>query len=142
MASTVAFRDVSVGTELPSLTVPLQRMSLVQYAGASGDFNPIHWNEAFAKQVGLPDVIAHGMLTMAIAGRVVTDWCGDPSALVDYRVRFASPVVVPNDWTGTDVDLGGRVTEKREDGTVVVEVTARVAETDVLLHADAVVRLA
>jgi acyl dehydratase len=142
MTSTVAWADVEVGTVLPPFAAPVQRMTLVQYAGASGDFNPIHWNEQFATQVGLPDVIAHGMLTMAIAGRVVTDWCGDPSALVDYWVRFTSPVVVPNDWAGVSVEVLGRVTEKREDNLVVVGITARCGDVDVLANAGAVVRLA
>lgn len=75
----------------------MTRATLVQYAGASGDFNPIHWNEKFAVEVGLPDVIAHGMFTMAEAIRVVTDWAGDPGAVVEYGVRFTKPVVVPND---------------------------------------------
>ena len=87
----------------------LQRVNLVMYAGASGDFNPIHWNERFAQAVGLPDVIAHGMLTMASAGRVVTDWVGDPGAVVEYGVRFTRPVVVPDDDRGaTRRDHRGR----------------------------------
>ena len=73
MAATVQLADVEVGTELPSLRVRLQRVNLVMYAGASGDFNPIHWNERVATSVGLPDVISHGMFTMASAVRVVTE---------------------------------------------------------------------
>ena len=92
MSASVAWADVEVGTELPPLSVSLQRVNLVMYAGASGDFNPIHWNQRFATAVGLPDVIAHGMLTMASAGRVVTDWVGDPGAVVEYGVRFTRPV--------------------------------------------------
>ena len=83
-------------TELPAQEFPIGRADLVRYAGASGDFNPIHWNERFAKEVGLPDVIAHGMFTMAVAIRVVTDWAGDPGAVVEYGVRFTRPVVVPD----------------------------------------------
>ena len=79
------------------------------YAGASGDFNPIHWNERFAKAVGLPDVIAHGMLTMASAGRIVTDWVGDPGAVIEYGVRFTRPVVVPDDDRGAAVEITGVV---------------------------------
>ena len=82
-------------------------MDLVKYAGASGDFNPIHWNERFAQSVGLPDVIAHGMFTMAEAVRVVTDWCGDPGMVVEYQVRFTKPVVVPD---GVDEESGARLT--------------------------------
>ena len=102
MTATVAYRDVEVGTELPTLSVPVQRMTLVQYAGASGDFNPIHWNEQFATSVGLPDVIAHGMLTMGMTGVALTRLAGD-GVLADYRARFASQV-----WPGDD--LRARVT--------------------------------
>lgn len=97
MTAKIGYDDVEVGTELPAQTFPVTRATLVRYAGASGDFNPIHWNEKFAKEVGLPDVIAHGMFTMAEAIRVVTDWLGDPGAVVEYGVRFTKPVVVPND---------------------------------------------
>ena len=83
MTAKVSYDDVEVGTELPAQTFQVQRANLVQYCGASGDFNIIHWNERVAKAVGLPDVIAHGMFTMAEAGRVVTDWVGDPGAVVD-----------------------------------------------------------
>lgn len=78
MTAKITYTEVEVGTELPAQTFPVTRATLVQYAGASGDFNPIHWNEKFAVEVGLPDVIAHGMFTMAEAIRVVTDWVGDP----------------------------------------------------------------
>ena len=93
----VRFADVAVGTELPRQTFPLERATLIRYAGASGDFNPIHWNERVATSVGLPNVIAHGMLTMPEAARVVTDWLGDPGAVLDYKVRFSKPVVVAAD---------------------------------------------
>lgn len=76
MATQIAYKDVEIGTELPAAVFPVTRDTLVRYAGASGDFNPIHWNEKFALEVGLPDVIAHGMFTMAEAVRVVTDWVG------------------------------------------------------------------
>jgi acyl dehydratase len=142
MAAKVAHADVEVGTELPSIKVRLQRVNLVMYAGASGDFNPIHWNERFAKAVGLPDVIAHGMLTMASAGRVVTDWAGDPGAVLEYGVRFTRPVVVPDDDKGATVVFTGVVGEKRDDGTVRVDLTATYAEQTVLGKAQAVVRLA
>jgi acyl dehydratase len=142
MATTVAWSDVEVGDALPSITARLQRVNLVMYAGASGDFNPIHWNETFAKAVGLPDVIAHGMLTMATAGRVVTDWVGDPGAVIEYGVRFTRPVVVPNDDKGAQVEISGVVGEKREDGTVRVDLTAVFDGATVLGKAQAVVRLA
>ena len=142
MATTIAWSDVEVGDALPSITARLQRVNLVMYAGASGDFNPIHWNETFAKAVGLPDVIAHGMLTMATAGRVVTDWVGDPGAVLEYGVRFTRPVVVPNDDQGATVEISGVVGEKRDDGTVRVDLTAVFEGATVLGKAQAVVRLA
>ena len=101
MAATVKADDVVVGTELPAQSFVLLRVDLVRYAGASGDFNVIHWNERVATDVGLPNVIAHGMLTMAEAIRVVTDWCGDPGAVVEYGTRFTKPVPIPDD----DADL-------------------------------------
>ena len=101
--------DVAVGTELPEQVFRVTRADLVRYAGASGDFNPIHWNERVATAVGLPGVIAHGMFTMALAGRAVTDWTGDPGALVEYQVRFGRPVVVPDDDDGAEVTVRGKV---------------------------------
>jgi len=142
MTASVAWADVEVGTVLPPLTVTLQRVNLVMYAGASGDFNPIHWNQRFAQAVGLPDVIAHGMLTMASAGRVVTDWVGDPGAVVEYGVRFTRPVVVPDDDHGATVDLTATVAEKRDDHLVRVDITARFDGATVLGKAQALVRLA
>jgi acyl dehydratase len=141
MTATVPFADVEVGTALPSLSVPVQRVNLVMYAGASGDFNPIHWNQRFAQAVGLPDVIAHGMFTMASAVRVVTDWVGDPGAVVEYGVRFTRPVVVPDDDTGALVEISATVAEKRDDGTVRVDITATSQGQTVLGRAQAVVRL-
>jgi acyl dehydratase len=137
-----AYADVEVGQELPALTVPLQRVDLVRYCGASGDVNVIHWNERVAKAVGLPDVIAHGMLTMAVAGRLVTDWVGDPGALLSYRVRFSRPVVVPDDDAGATLLVTGTVEEKLDGGRVVVGLTATVDDSRVLGGARAVVRLA
>jgi acyl dehydratase len=130
---------VSVGDELPAREFPIARADLVRYAGASGDFNPIHWNERFAKSVGLPDVIAHGMFTMATAIRVVTDWTGDPGAVVEYSVRFTRPVVVP-DPDGTTLTVSGAVRSIREDGLVEVDLTATVGGQTVLAKARAVVR--
>src|SRR3954465_12771269 len=112
MTASVKYDDVEVGTELPSQTFPGQRANLIQYCGASGDFNVIHWNERVAKSVGLPDVIAHGMFTMAEAGRVVTDWGGDPAAAAECGVRFSAPVPVPDDDTGTALVVKGVVAEK------------------------------
>ena len=130
---------VDVGDEIPAREFPVGRADLVRYAGASGDFNPIHWNERFAKSVGLPDVIAHGMFTMATAVRVVTDWAGDPGAVVEYGVRFTRPVVVP-DPDGAVVTVRGTVREVRDDGLVEVDLTATVDGQTVLAKARAVVR--
>ena len=141
MSASVAWADVEVGTELPALTVRLQRVNLVMYAGASGDFNPIHWNQRFAQAVGLPDVIAHGMLTMASAGRVVTDWVGDPGAVVEYGVRFTRPVVVPDDDRGATLEITAVVGDKREDNLVRVDITATFDGANVLGKAQALVRL-
>jgi acyl dehydratase len=129
----------AVGDRLPAQDFPITRLDLIKYAGASGDFNPIHWNERFAKSVGLPDVIAHGMYTMAVAARVVTDWAGDPSALVDYAVRFTRPVVVP-DPDGAVLHVEGSVRDVRDDGTVEVDLTATVNGQTVLARARARVR--
>ena len=124
------------------MNVPVQRATLVRYAGASGDFNPIHWNQDFAVEVGLPDVIAHGMFTMASATRLVTNWVGDPGALVDCGVRFTRPVVVPNDGVGALIEISGVVGAKNEDGSVRVDITAKCEGVTVLAKATALVRLA
>jgi acyl dehydratase len=117
----IDYADIEIGDELPPLRVPITRLDLVRYAGASGDFNIIHWNERFATSVGLPNVIAHGMLTMAISARVVTDWLGDPGAILEYGVRFTRPVVVP-DPEGTTIEISARVASKG-DGQVGVDIT-------------------
>ena len=137
----VAYNDVEAGTEIAPVSYPATRLSLVKYCGASGDFNVIHWNERIAKAVGLPNVIAHGMFTMAQAGRFVTDWAGPGAAVVEFGVRFSSPVVVPDDDKGAVVEVTGVVTGKLADGQVTVEVTARSGDTKVLTRAKAVVRL-
>ncbi|MYV54263.1 MaoC family dehydratase [Streptomyces sp. SID3212] len=142
MAAKIGYDEVEVGTELPAGSFPLTRATLVRYAGASGDFNPIHWNEKFAKEVGLPDVIAHGMFTMAEAVRVVTDWVGDPGAVVEYGVRFTKPVVVPNDDKGALVEVSAKVGAKLDDNRVRVDLTAMSAGQKVLGMSRAVVRLA
>ncbi|MGH3547367.1 MAG: MaoC/PaaZ C-terminal domain-containing protein [Pseudonocardiaceae bacterium] len=133
--------EVAEGDELPSLHVRVTRADLVRYAGASGDFNPIHWNERAARAVGLPGVIGHGMLTMALGSRLVTTWVGDPGALVDYSVRFTRPVVVPDDAEGALVEFSGKV-RRIDDGTAVVAITARCAAQSVLGQATATVALA
>ena len=142
MAALVKASDVEVGTELPAQSFPLRRVDLVKYAGASGDFNVIHWNERVATEVGLPNVIAHGMLTMAEAIRVVTDWCGDPGALVEYGAKFTKPVPVPDDGEGATVEVDGKVIEQLEGGRVKIELTVTCDDVKVLGMARAVVQLA
>jgi acyl dehydratase len=131
---------VQPGTELPPLTVTFRREDLVRYAGASGDFNPIHWSDRMAAALGLPGVIAHGMLTMASAARVVTDWLDDPADLVEYGVRFTKPVVVPDDDKGASVTFSAKV-DKVSDGLAEVDITAIAGEEKVLGRARAVVRV-
>ena len=141
MAANVSYEQVEVGTELPAQAFPVTRATLVRYAGASGDFNPIHWNESFATSVGLPDVIAHGMFTMAEAIRVVTDWVGDPGAVVEYGVRFTKPVVVPNDGVGGEIKVTAKVGAKLDDRRVRVDLLATSAGEKVLGMSRAVVQL-
>jgi acyl dehydratase len=138
---TVRYDEVEVGTELPGQTFGVRRVDLVRYAGASGDFNPIHWNERFATTVGLPNVIAHGMFTMAEAARVLTDWAGDPGAVEEYGVRFTRPVVVPDDDQGATLEVTGTVAEKLAGNRVAVDLSARSGGETVLAKARAVVRL-
>ncbi|HWG61944.1 MAG TPA: MaoC family dehydratase [Streptosporangiaceae bacterium] len=135
------YAGVETGTELPAASFPVNRLNLIKYAGASGDFNVIHWNERIARSVGLPDVIAHGMFTMAEAGRYVTDWTGDPGAVTEFGVRFSAPVVVPDDEAGASIEVTGRIEEKLDGNRVVVALTARSGDTKVLTRARAVVRL-
>ncbi|MFD8975219.1 MULTISPECIES: MaoC family dehydratase [unclassified Streptomyces] len=142
MTAKIAYDEVEVGTELPAQNFPVTRATLVRYAGASGDFNPIHWNEKFAVEVGLPDVIAHGMFTMAEAIRVVTDWAGDPAAVVEYGVRFTKPVIVPNDDQGALVEVSAKVAAKLDAKRVRVDITATSAGQKVLGMSRAVVELA
>lgn len=105
-----SFDSVKVGDLLPEKVYPLTRQDLVNYAGVSGDLNPIHWDDEIARMVGLEDgAIAHGMLTMGIGGGYVTDWIGDPAAVTEYNVRFTSFVTVPNDGVGTELVFNGRV---------------------------------
>jgi acyl dehydratase len=135
------FADVTVGAELPAVSYPVNRLSLVKYCGASGDFNFIHWNERIARSVGLPNVIAHGMFTMAQAGRYVTDWAGDAGAVVEFGVRFSAMVVVPDDDTGATIEVSGTVEEKLDGNLVAVALTAKSGDAKVLTRARAVVRL-
>ncbi|MFC3501423.1 MaoC family dehydratase [Micromonospora krabiensis] len=128
--------------ELAPRTFRVTRADLVRYAGASGDFNPIHWSDRFATKVGLPGVIAHGMFTMALVGRAVTDWAGSPDAVVDYGVRFTRPVVVPDDDQGTEIEVSAVVREVTEDGLTRLDVTATCLGEKVLSQARATIRTA
>ena len=123
------------------LRVTPDRYLTVRYAGASGDFNPIHWNDRVVTGVGLPGVIAHGMLTMGLAGRAVSAWAGDPGALVEYIVRFGRPVVVPDDDEGAEVTVRGRGAGVLEEGRVRVDLTVTSGGEKVLSLARAVVAL-
>ena len=150
----VRFENLEKGQEIGSLAVDLSRASLVRYAGASGDFNPIHWNERFAQSVGLSGVIAHGMLTMGTAVQLVSDWAGDPGAIVDYQTRFTKPVPVADAPGGENPDtptntltLTGKVgalNEEERTARIDLTVTARDEEgkeQKVLMTSQALVRL-
>jgi acyl dehydratase len=141
MTAQVSYDEVETGAELAPASYHLNRLSLIKYCGASGDFNVIHWNERIATSVGLPNVIAHGMFTMAQAGRYLTDWAGPGGTVVDLGVRFSSMVVVPDDGTGATIEVSAQVTDKLDGNRVVLAVTARSAGTKVLTRARAVVRL-
>jgi acyl dehydratase len=137
----ISYDDVEVGAQLPAVTYLVNRLSLIKYCGASGDFNVIHWNERIARAVGLPDVIAHGMFTMAQAGRFVTDWAGPAAVVTEFGVRFSSMVVVPDDDAGASIEVSGQVDEKLDGNKVALGLTARAAGTKVLTRARAVVKL-
>ena len=139
-----SYDDVKTGQELARVSYPVTRLSLVKYCGASDDFNVIHWNERIAKSVGLPDVIAHGMYTMAQAGRYVTELAdGDPGRVTEFSVRFSSMVVVPDDDEGATIEVTGVIAaEQPVADHVVIEITARQDGTKVLSRARAVIRQA
>lgn len=134
--------ELEVGQAIGTRTVTVGRQDLVRYAGASGDLNPIHWNDRFATEVGLPGVIAHGMFTMGSAVTLVSDWAGDPGAVIDYGVRFTRPVPVPDPGEAT-IEVSGVVgAVDREAGTVRIDLTVSTGEgVRVLGRAQAVVRL-
>ncbi|PRB45171.1 acyl dehydratase [Arthrobacter sp. MYb23] len=140
------FEELTVGQEIGTRSIDVTRQDLVKYAGASGDFNPIHWNEAFATSVELPGVIAHGMFTMGAAVQLVSDWAGDPAAVVDYQTRFTKPVLV-TDTTGTDeagatIDVTGVVGALDADArTARVDLTVVAAGLKVLMKSQAVVKV-
>ncbi|PPF19210.1 acyl dehydratase [Rathayibacter sp. AY1A4] len=137
-----ALAELSVGQVVAESRFPIDRGTLVRYAGASGDFNPIHYRDDVAAEVGLPGVLAHGMLTMGTAVQVVVDWVGDPGRVVDYQVRFTRPVVVdPRD--GAAIDVVARIgAVNAEEGWVRVDLAVSVDGQSVLGKSQARVRLA
>jgi acyl dehydratase len=131
---------VEIGAQLPARTFRVTRADLVRYAGASGDFNPIHWSDRVATSVGLPGVIAHGMLTMALAGEALAAWLGDTTKIVEYGVTFTNPVLVPDDDTGAEVVIAGQVKRQTDEGLFQIDLTASAAGQKVLGQARALVR--
>ena len=127
------------GQVLPEQVFWVTRGDLVRYAGASGDFNPIHWSDRFATGVGLPGVIAHGMYTMALAGRAVAVWAGAGDAVVDLGVRFTRPVPVPDTDEGTAVSFTA-VVRTVEDGFATLDLTAVCGGEKVLAQARAKIK--
>jgi acyl dehydratase len=135
---------LAAGAELGPVTCSVTRADLVRYAGASGDFNPIHWSDRVAAEVGLPGVIAHGMYTLALAGRAVSEWAGGADRVVELGARFTKPVLVPDDEHGAEVSVTGTVSATADDdsaGTVRIELTVTCGGTRVLGQARAVVRV-
>ncbi|HYQ77325.1 MaoC family dehydratase [Cellulomonas sp.] len=135
------FEDLAVGQEVGRREVAVDRSRLVRYAGASGDFNPIHWNERFATEVGLPGVIAHGMWTMGAAVGVVADWVGDPGAVVDYQTRFARPVPVPDPGAAAVEVVAVVGALDADTRTARIDLTVTAAGARVLAKCQALVRL-
>ena len=129
---------LSVGDHVAARTVHLTRESLVRYAGASGDFNPIHYRDDVAERVGLPGVLAHGMLTMGLAVETIVPWLGDAGRIVEYGVRFTRPVVV-DAVSGAEVSVDAVVGAVDED-TARIDLTVRHADTTVLGKAQVRVR--
>lgn len=129
-----------VGHVFEPMTYDVRRSDLVRYAGASGDFNPIHWSDRVATSVGLPGVIAHGMYTLALAGSAVTTWAGGPGAVLSLGARFTKPVVVPDDDRGTAVTVEGTV-KAVEDEVATIDLTVTNADQRVLGMSKATVRV-
>jgi acyl dehydratase len=141
MAAPVRYSCVVVGTRLPDREFEVLRNTVLRYCGAISDFTGTHCNERIAREVGLPDVISHGTFNIAEAVRVITDWTGDPGSVIEYRVRFARPVVVPDDDRGATLRVGGTVEKKLAGNKVVVRLTVMSGEDEILSGARAVVRL-
>ena len=127
------------GMSLGPVAYPVRRADLVRYAGASGDFNPIHWSDRVATEVGLPGVIAHGMYTLGLAGRAVADWAGGSDRVLELGARFTKPVVVPDDDEGVVVEVAGEVKPADEPGRVRIDLTVTCAGQKVLGMARAVI---
>ena len=137
------FDSVKVGDQLPEKIYPLTRQDLVNYAGVSGDLNPIHWDDEIAKIVGLDTAIAHGMLTMGLGGGYVTSWIGDPGAVTEYNVRFTAVVPVPNDGKGAEIVFTGRVKSLDPDSkSVTIAITATTGGKKIFGRAVASAKLA
>lgn len=131
--------EIAVGDVVAERTVHLTRESLVRYAGASGDFNPIHYRDDVAARVGLPGVLAHGMLTMGLAVETIVEWLGDSGRILDYGVRFTRPVVVDPE-SGADVTVTAKVGAV-DDDALRIDLTVAAGETTVLGKAQVRVRL-
>ncbi|NBX22900.1 MAG: acyl dehydratase [Microbacteriaceae bacterium] len=132
---------ISLGDEIPAVEFRLTRDTLVRYAGASGDFNPIHYRDDVASSVGLPGVLAHGMLTMGVAVQSTVRWIGDPGRILDYQTRFTRPVVVDPD-SGATISVAGKVAQvDDESGTARVDLTVTYNGETVLGKAQVQVRL-
>jgi acyl dehydratase len=127
------------GDALDPVTYTVTRADLIRYAGASGDFNPIHWSDRVATSVGLPGVIAHGMFTLALASRALVSWVGDPRAVASFGARFTKPVVVPDDDDGAEVRVAG-VVKAVDDGLATIELTVTSGDQKVLGMSKATVR--
>ncbi|TFC96002.1 MULTISPECIES: MaoC family dehydratase [Cryobacterium] len=139
--ATPSLADLTVGDVVAEGTFPLTRDSLVHYAGASGDFNPIHYRDDVAVSVGLPGVLAHGMLTMGFAVQPVVDWAGDPGRIVDYQVRFTRPVLVPADGEAVVTVVAKVGALDTDAGVARIDLTVSSGEVTVLGKAQARVRL-
>lgn len=140
----VSLEELEVGQQIGTTTIEVTRADLIKYAGASGDFNPIHWNDRFAKSVELPGVIAHGMFTMGAAVQLVVDWTGDPAAVIDYQTRFTKPVPVQDvdEGSGAEIEVSGVLGSiDADNSTARVDLTVTSAGQKVLVKAQAVVRL-
>ncbi|QIS20699.1 MaoC/PaaZ C-terminal domain-containing protein [Nocardia terpenica] len=126
MSSRISYDEVTVGQQIAEEVVTLRRVDLLRYCGACSDFTGTHWNERIAKSVGLPNVISHGTLNIAVATRIVSDWLGDPAAVLGYDVtRFSHPVVVPDDDEGGHMIVRAVVEDKADDRRAVIRLTAK-----------------